>query len=55
MIYLVPVFMLFVFFILLFVREDSRDKKRLLDKKRLDNEHVLREVERFLTEDQKRR
>ena len=48
MIYFAPVFVFFVFFILLFVRAVAKDKKRLLDKKRLDNEHVLREVERFL-------
>lgn len=55
MIYLAPVFVFFVFFILLFVREVAKDKKRLLDKKQLDNEHVLREVERFVKEQELKR
>lgn len=48
MIYLLSVFLVFVFFICLFVREIELDKRRFLEKKRLANEHVLREVERFL-------
>lgn len=50
MILLLPSLILFTFFVLLFIREVSLDRKRFLDKKRLANEHVLREVERFKKE-----
>lgn len=50
MIYLLPTLILFVFFIFLFVREIELDKRQFLEEKRLANEHVLREVERFLAE-----
>jgi len=55
MIYLLPIFILFVLFVFLFFREIELDKKRLLAKKRLDNEHVLREVQRFVKEQESMR
>lgn len=50
MISLIPSILLFVFFLFLFVREIELDKKRFRETKRLANEHVLREVERFVKE-----
>lgn len=55
MIYLLPALLLFLFFIFLFVREIELDKKRLLEEKRLANDHVLREVERFVKEQESMR
>lgn len=48
--FILPIVFLFFFFVFLFVREIEQDKKRFLEKKRLANEHFLREVERFLEE-----
>ena len=47
---ILPIVFLLFFFVFLFVREIELDKKRFLEKKRLANEHFLREVERFLEE-----
>ena len=47
---ILPIVFLLFFFVFLFVREIEQDKKRFRDKKRLSNEHFLREVERFLKE-----
>lgn len=55
MIYLLPALLLFLFFIFLFVREIELDKKRLLEEKRVANDHVLREVERFVKEQESMR
>jgi len=41
---------LFIVFVILFFREVQLDKRRFLEQKRLANEHILREVERFLKE-----
>lgn len=41
---------LFILFVFLFFREVRLDHKRFRETKRLANEHVLREVERFLKE-----
>ena len=47
---ILPIVFLLFFFVFLFVREIEHDKKQFLEKKRLANEHFLREVERFLKE-----
>lgn len=39
---------LFIVFVFLFFREVQLDKRRFLEQKRLANEHILREVERFI-------
>ncbi|MGC4041911.1 MAG: hypothetical protein QM710_14300 [Flavobacterium sp.] len=48
MIALLPAIILFALNVFLFVREIKLDQKKQLENKRLANEHVLREVERFL-------
>jgi choline-glycine betaine transporter len=45
---ILPIVFLLFFFVFLFVREIEQDKKRFRETKRLANEHVLKEVERFL-------
>jgi hypothetical protein len=50
MIVLLPSILLLVFFVFLFVRETKLERKRFLEADRLADEHVLREVERFLKE-----
>lgn len=40
----------FAFFVFLFFREEWMDQKRLIEEDRLGDEHILREVERFLKE-----
>ena len=50
MILLVPIVFVLALFIFLFFREVQMEQKRFLEKRRLDNEHILREVERFVTE-----
>jgi hypothetical protein len=50
MIALLPSVFLLAFFVFLFVRETKLDRKRFLEADRLADEHVLREVERFLKE-----
>ena len=47
---ILPIVFLLLFFVFLFVQEIEQDKKRFRETKRLSNEHVLREVERFLEE-----
>jgi hypothetical protein len=47
---ILPIVFLLFFFVFLFFREIEQDKKRFRETKRLANEHVLREVERFLKE-----
>ena len=42
--------LLFVFFVFLFFREEWMDQKRFIAQDRLGDEHILREVERFLKE-----
>jgi uncharacterized membrane protein len=41
---------LLIIFIVLFCREVRLDRKRFAKKQQSDNEHILREVERFLEE-----
>lgn len=50
MIALLPSILLFKVLFFLFCREVRLDKKRFRETKRLANENVLREVERFLKE-----
>lgn len=47
MIALLPSVLLFVLCIILFVREVKLDHEQFLEKDRLADEHILREVERF--------
>lgn len=48
MIVLLPAGFVFVFLVFLFFREIKLDRKRFLEEHRLADEHILREVERFL-------
>lgn len=48
MIVILPSVLLFVLFIYLFFREIKLERKRFLEADRLGDEHILREVERFL-------
>ena len=48
MINLFPTVLLLALNIFLFVREIKLDDKKNLEKKRLANDHVLKEIERFL-------
>ncbi|RKS03021.1 hypothetical protein C8C84_2761 [Flavobacterium sp. 102] len=48
MIVILPSALLFVLFIYLFFREIKLERKRFLEADRLGDEHILREVERFL-------
>jgi hypothetical protein len=50
MIEILPSVLLFVVCIFLFIRETKFDHQRFLENDRLADEHVLREVERFLRE-----
>ncbi|MFA6273958.1 MAG: hypothetical protein WC662_02250 [Candidatus Paceibacterota bacterium] len=50
MIEILPAVILFVLSISLFFREIKLDSKRFLEEERLADEHILREVERFLKE-----
>jgi len=45
---ILPSVLLFILFVFLFIREIRLDRKRFIENHRLSNEHVLREVERFL-------
>lgn len=45
---ILPSLVLFVLFIFLFFREIKLERKRFLEADRLGDEHILREVERFL-------
>lgn len=47
---ILPSVVLFVLFILLFFREIRLERKRFLEADRLGDEHILREVERFVKE-----
>ena len=47
MIAIFPSVLLFAICILLFIREIKLDHERFLEKDRLADEHILREVERF--------
>lgn len=47
---LIPATLLFIFCILSFFREAKLERQRFLKNDRLADEHVLREVERFLKE-----
>ena len=42
--------LLFLLFVFLFFREAKLDRKRFLEEHRLADEHILREVERFIKE-----
>lgn len=48
MIVLLPAILLLIVFAFLFFREVRLDRKRFLEADRLADEHILREVERFL-------
>ncbi len=50
MIALFPSVLLFFLLVFLFFREIKLDHKRFLEEHRLADEHILREVERFLKE-----
>ena len=50
MIVLLPTVSVFVLFVFLFLKEVKLDRKRFLEEHRLADEHILREVERFLQE-----
>ena len=50
MLQLIPTIFLFILFVFLFFREVRLDYKKYLDADRLGDEHVLKEVERFLNE-----
>ena len=50
MILLVPAGVLFISCVLLFFREVRLDSERFLEEHRLADEHILKEVERFVTE-----
>lgn len=50
MISLLPAALLFALNVFLFFREIKLDQKRFLEEHRLADEHILREVERFLKE-----
>lgn len=50
MIAILPSVLLFVLFVFLFYREIKLDYKRFLEADRLGDEHILREVERFVKE-----
>lgn len=47
---ILPSVVLFVLFIFLFFREIKLERKRFLEADRLGDEHILREVERFVKE-----
>lgn len=47
---ILPSVVLFVLFVFLFFREVRLDHKRFLEADRLADEHILREVERFVKE-----
>lgn len=47
---ILPSLVLFVLFIFLFFREIKLERKRFLEADRLGDEHILREVERFVKE-----
>ena len=47
---ILPSIFLFVLCVFLFLREIKLDHKRFLEQHRLADEHILREVERFLKE-----
>lgn len=47
---ILPSVVLFVLFVFLFFREVKLDHKRFLEADRLGDEHILREVERFVKE-----
>jgi hypothetical protein len=47
---LIPGILLFVLVVFLFFREEKLERKRFLEEHRLADEHVLREIERFLKE-----
>lgn len=48
MVTIFPAVFLYALFVFLFCRETQKDYKRSLEQNRLGDEHVLREVERFL-------
>ncbi|UPT69935.1 MAG: hypothetical protein M0D53_12445 [Flavobacterium sp. JAD_PAG50586_2] len=50
MIVLLPAVLVFVLFVFLFFREIKLDHQRFLEADRLADEHILREVERFVKE-----
>ena len=50
MISILPSLLLFVLCIMLFIREIKIERERFLENERLADEHILREIERFLKE-----
>jgi len=50
MIVLLPAILILVLFVFLFFREVKLDHKRFLEADRLGDEHILREVEKYLKE-----
>lgn len=49
MIAILPSVLLFALCLILFIRDVKLERERFLEKERLDDEHILREVERFVT------
>lgn len=47
---LLPAVLMFVFFVFLFCRELRLDAARYLEQDRLGDEHIMREIEKFLRE-----
>ena len=50
MLQLLPTIFLFILFVFLFFREVRLDNKKYLDADRLGDEHVLKEIEKFIEE-----
>jgi hypothetical protein len=50
MLELIPGVVLFVFCVYSFVREVKLDRERYLEQDRLGDEHIMREIEKFLRE-----
>jgi hypothetical protein len=55
MIAIVPAVLLFFLLVFLFFREIRLENKKLLEADRLADEHILREVERFVKEQESNR
>ena len=52
MLQLLPTIFLFILFVFLFFREVKLDHKKFLEADRLGDEHVLKEIEKFIEEQQ---
>lgn len=52
MIHVLPTIAFLIGLLALFVREVKRDQKRFVEKDRLGDEHIMREIDKFLREKQ---